>query len=131
MLYVTNLRVEISTTGLFWRLIPIARKGAIYSALFLLGDMGALGIDSVILGRNMFHFFTLMTLMESALLFLMGGALDVGGSLSFHKMMGHVSKSEKKWNADSHKIAQSRAVPIVLAGVVLFVLSFALAYPLN
>jgi hypothetical protein len=91
---------------LFSGITTIARKGAAYSALFLFGDMVALGIDSLILGRNMFHFFTLTTLMEAALLFIMGGALDVGGSLSFHKMMNHVSKTEGEWNAAEHKNAQ-------------------------
>ena len=116
---------------LFSRIIPIARKGAAYSALFLLGDLVALGLDSLILGRNMFHFFTLLTLIEAALLFVIGGALDVGGSLSFHKMMHHVSKTEGEWSAEGHKSALSRAAPIILAGFILFVLSFALAYPLN
>ncbi len=113
------------------RVAMIGRKGAVYSGLVLLMDGAALGIDSLILSRNMFHFFTLMMLMESALLFLIGGAVDVGGSVSFRKLMNHVSKTERDWSTEGHRNAQSRAAPTVLAGVILLVLSFALAYPLN
>ncbi len=117
--------------NLLSRVAVIARKGGVYSGLILLLDGAALGIDSLILSRNMFHFFTLMMLMESSLLFLIGGAMDVGGSVSFQKLMNHVSKTESDWSTKGHRNAQSRAAPIVLAGVILLVLSFALAYPLN
>ncbi len=117
--------------NLLQRFAVIARKGGVYACLIVLLDAVALGLDSLILARNMFHFFTLMTLMESALLFLIGGAIDVGGSLSFHKLMSHVSKAQSDWSPQGHRNAQSRTAPIVLAGVILFVLSFALAYPLN
>jgi hypothetical protein len=79
----------------------------------------------------MFHFFTLLTLIESALLFLIGGVIDIGRSLSFHKLMDHVSKTESDWSFDGHRRAQVKAAPIIMAGVILFVLSFILAYPLN
>ena len=117
--------------NLLQRFAVVARKGGMYACLVMLLDAAALGLDSLFLGRNMYHFFTLMTLMESALLFLIGGAMDVGGSVSFHKLMNHVSKKETDWSTEGHLTAQSRAAPIVLAGVILFVLSFVLAYPLN
>lgn len=102
-----------------------------YSGLILISDALALALDSLILGRNMFHYFTLVTLGEAALLFIVGGALDVGGSLSFTKVMGHMSKTNTTWNAEGHRKTQSKVVPIILAGILLLVLSFALAYPLN
>ncbi len=137
MRYDTNSRDEFAVASgddpmnLLSRVAMIGRKGAVYSGLILLLDGAALGTGSLILLRNMFHFFTLMTLMESALLFLIGGAIDVGGSVSFHKLTNHVSKPERGWSTEGHRNAQSRAAPIVLAGVILLVLSFALAYPLN
>lgn len=110
---------------------PIVTKGAVYTAIILGGDTIGLLIASLLFLKNMFHFFTLLTLLQAALLFLIGGALDMGGSLSFHKLMGRVSKTESDWNAVGHRKAQVKAAPIILAGVILFVLSFALAYPLN
>ncbi len=113
------------------RFATIAWRGALYAFLVLLLDAVALGLDSLILGRNAFHFFTLITLGESALFFLIGGAVDVGGSISFHKVMNHVSKRETYWSTENHRNAQSRAGTVIFAGVILFALSFALAYPLN
>ncbi len=117
--------------SLLWRFAFAAKKGAVYAFFLLVFDVLVLGLYSVILGRSMLHFFTLATLLESAALFLMGGALDVGGSLSFHKLMDHVSKTETEWSAESHRRAQSSAAFLIVAGAILFVLSFALAYPLN
>lgn len=114
-----------------WDIANITRKAALYSGLILISDAVGLGMDSLILGRNMFHYFTLLTLVEAALLFLIGGALDVGGSLSFTKVMNYVGKTNTIWSADGHRRAQSKAAPIIVAGIFFLALSFALAYPLN
>lgn len=121
--------VEIKDTPR--RLANILRTGALYSGIILFSDAIGLGFDSIVLGRNLFHYFTLFTLAQAALLFLMGGAIDVGGSLSFSKVKAHVSKTESAWSVEGHQKAQSRAAPLIMAGIILFVFSFALAYPLN
>ena len=109
----------------------IAKGGALYSGMILFSDAVGLGVDSILLGRNMFHYFTLFTLAQAALLFLAAGALDVTASLSFSKVRGRVTKTEKAWSVEGQRKAQSRAAPFIVTGIILFVLSFALAYPLN
>ncbi len=111
--------------------VNILRSGALYSGIILFSDAVGLGLDSMFLGRNMFRYFTLFTLIEAALLFLMGGAIDVGGSLSFSKVRDKVTKAEKVWSAEGHRRAQSRAAPFIVTGIILFLISFALAYPLG
>ena len=107
------------------------KRGGLYAGVALFCDAIALSIDTVLLNKNMFHYFTLFTLTEAALLFLAGGALDIGGSLSFRRVMDHVAKKESSWTLDGHRKAQSRALPLIMTGVILLLLSFALAYPLN
>lgn len=107
------------------------RHGSLYAGILLGCNAAALAIDSIVIGRNMFHYFTLFTLAEAALLFLVGGGLDIGGSLSFSRVMDYVSKREGSWTTGGHERAQSRAATFIVAGIILFLLSFALAYPLN
>ena len=109
----------------------VIKRGGLYTGVVLLSDAIALGMESVLLGKNMFHYFTLFTLLEAAMLFLVGGGLDIGGSLSFRRVMDHVSKKESTWSVEGHRRTQSRALPLILSGIILLVLSFALAYPLN
>ncbi len=107
------------------------RQGTVYAGIILFSDAAGLAADSLLLGRNMFHYFTLLTLAEAALLFLLAGVLDIGGSLSFSKLRDHMAKTEKGWSMQEHRRAQSRAAPLIVTGVILFVLSFVLAYPLD
>jgi len=109
----------------------MVKKGLLYSGIILFSDAVGLGLDSLILGRNMFHYYTLFTLAQAALLFLVGGAMDVTGSLSFSRFRDRAKTSEKHWSVDAHRKAQSRAAPFIVTGVILLVLSFALAYPLS
>jgi hypothetical protein len=109
----------------------VVKRGALYSAVLLFSNAVGLALDSLIVGRNMIHYYTLFTLAEAALLFLVGGAMDVRGSLSFSRVRDHVTKSEKAWSADAHRKAQSKAAPFIVGGLILLALSFALAYPLN
>jgi hypothetical protein len=118
-------------TGILRRLMDSLRHGSLYASFLLGCNAAALAIDSIVIGRNMFHYFTLFTLAEAALLFLVGGGLDIGGSLSFSRVMDYVSKREGSWTTEGHERAQSRAAAFISAGIILFLLSFALAYPLN
>lgn len=107
------------------------KRGGLFTAVVLLSDAIALGIDSVVLGKNMFHYFTLFTLLEAAMLFLAGGGLDIGSSLSFRSVTDHVSKKESTWSVEGHRRTQYRTLALILSGIILLVLSFALAYPLD
>ena len=106
------------------------RTAVLYSGVILFADFIAFGIDSLLFGRNLFHYFTLFTLAEAGLLFLAGGAVDVSGSVSYHNIL-HASKPGPAWSTDHHRKTASRAIPLVLAALFLLVASFLLAYPLN
>lgn len=112
-------------------ILNLAKRGALYTALILLSDSVALALDSVLLSRNMFHYFTLFTLAQAGLLFFFGGAVDIAGSLSVTKVKDRVTKSEHDWSEESHRKAQSRAAPFIMTGVFLSIFSFVLAYPFN
>jgi hypothetical protein len=97
----------------------------------MFGDAIGLAIPSIILYRSMFHYYTALTLIESAVLFVVGGLMDVSGSISFKRTIGHLSKIEKDWDAKEHKQTQQKAAPYIVTGILLFAISFILAYPLN
>jgi hypothetical protein len=117
--------------GMMRSAVISVKKGGLYAGIMLLSDTIGSAVGSIILWRNMFHYFTLFTLVEAAVFFLIGGAVDIGGSLSFRRIMDHVSKKEGAWSTEAHRQAQSRAFPFVVTGIILLVLSFILAYPLN
>jgi hypothetical protein len=94
-------------------------------------DTAAIGLDSLLLGRNMLHYFTLFTLVEAGIFFLLGGALDVSGSVTYNVLKHHGSKTEPDWNVDHHRKSQIKAAPYVVTGLFLLIASFLLAYPLN
>ncbi len=107
------------------------RKAFVYTALIVFADTLGLGADSTLLGKSLFHYFTMLTLAQAAILFVLGGAFDVTGSLSFANIVDHLTKTHSPWSTETHRKAQSKAVPFVVAGIFLLALSFALAYPLN
>ena len=111
--------------------VTIMRNAFIYTALILFADTLGLMADTIFLGRNMFQYLTLFTLAEAAFMFLLGGAFDVAASLSFTRIMDRLAKHNTTWSIDKHRKAQSKAAPIIVSGVFLLVLSFALAYPLK
>lgn len=99
--------------------------------MILFGDAVGLAIPSIILYRNMFHYYTALTLVESAVLFVVGGLMDISGSISFKSTISHISKTGKAWDVKEHKQAQQKASPYIVTGILLFAISFILAYPLN
>jgi hypothetical protein len=86
---------------------------------------------SALFWQNLFHYYTLLTLLQAALLFLIGGAKDLSGSLAFTRIFNGVNQTKKVWTLDGHRQAQERAAPYVVTGLMLLVLSFILAYPLS
>ena len=93
-------------------------------------DVIGLGFISILFWRNVFHYYTLLTLLESALLFLIGGAQDLSGSLAFTRILNR-NRTDKEWTFNDGRRAQEKAAPLILAGVMLFCLSFVLAYLLG
>ena len=109
----------------------IFKRSARIVCLILIADAIGVAAASIPLGQNLFRDFTGLTLIEVAILFLIGGANDFYGSIVFRKVADHVNQSKKVWNIDEHKRVQEKAAEYVVIAIILLILSFILAYPLN
>jgi len=99
--------------------------------MIVFADAVGLGMPSIILHRNLFHYYTAVTLIETGLLFLLGGLMDISSSISFRLTTDRVSKVKKGWDVKEHKQTQLTAASYIIAGLLLLAISLILAYPLN
>jgi hypothetical protein len=113
------------------KVLTILRKSTGYVLLLLLADLIGVALPSIVLYRNLFHYFTLVVLIEAGLLFLIGGAADFGGSLTYRRLADHGRGSGKKWSFTNYTQKQESVAAYVVAAVILLLVSFVLAYPLN
>ena len=111
------------------KVLTVLRKCALYVCLVVLVDAIGIEITTIMVGRDLFHYFTFLTLVQAGLMFLVGGALDLGGSLSFARLTK--AKKDKSWTFDRHEREQLRAAPYIATGIALLGISFILAYPLK
>ena len=109
----------------------ILKKSAILTCAITLADAVGIAAASILLWQNLFHYYTLLTLLQAALLFLIGGAKDLSGSLAFTRIFNDINQTKKSWMFDGHRQAQERAAPYVVTGTILLALSFILAYSLR
>ena len=101
------------------------------AAVIMFADAVGVAAGSTVLRLNLIHYYTLILLVQAGLLFVVGGALDVGGSLGFARIVDRVNRTKKSWTINKHEQAQQRAAPYILTGILLLVFSVILAYPLN
>ena len=73
-------------------------------------------------------FVMILLLLESALVFLTGGAVAMSTSIFPTKIREHFFRSKEKWSAEKHKKSESRANLYILVGIFLFVESLGLAF---
>jgi len=111
--------------------VAIMRKAALLACAIAFADALGLTLVSVLLRQNFFHYYTLLTLLQAALLFLLAGARDVSGSLAFTRISNRMNQTKKPWTFEAHRQAQEKAAPYLLSGIILLALSFILAYPLR
>jgi hypothetical protein len=116
----TNLRKTVQS---------ILKKTALLVGVITGGDTAGTVILSIGFRQDLFHYYTLLTLIEAALVFLVAGAIDIAGSVSFRRITRPRRKIERSF-VDVQKDAQQIAT-YVATGVVLLVVSFALAYVPN
>jgi hypothetical protein len=112
-------------------ILKVLRRSATYVVLLLFADTIGIGLLSIALDRNLFHYFTLLLLIEAGSLFLTGGAVDFTGSLAYRRIADRASRAEKSWSFEHYTQKQQSTAVYVLAGAVLLALSFLFAYPLN
>ena len=100
--------------------------------LILAIDLGLLATGFLLSDNNMVapsrrDFFPLLLLLESGLIFLVGGAVALSSSIFPSKIREHVFHSEEKWSKEKLKRGEARANLYILAGVFLFFESVGLA----
>jgi hypothetical protein len=107
------------------RILMFLWKCARYVCVILLADAAVIAATSILLGRNLLHYFTLLTLSEAGMLFLAGGAVEWG-----HTWFTRIKK-EKRQSFDQHEKTKLRVATYIAVGTALFLVSYLLSYPLN
>jgi hypothetical protein len=91
----------------------VLAKAVVYTTLILLVDVLLIAVSSVILSQNMVSYYTLLTLLEAAVLLFTGG---------FRKPESVTPGLEPTLQRDWS---------LIITGLVVLALSFLLAYPLS
>lgn len=65
-------------------------------------------------------FFSLILLLDSGIIFLMGGIVAMSSSIFPSKVREHVLHSDEKWSLEKHKKSEKKANLYILAGIFLF-----------
>ncbi|MGP8070269.1 MAG: hypothetical protein ACLP5V_10300 [Candidatus Bathyarchaeia archaeon] len=112
-------------------IFAILKRSALLTCGITLADATGIAAASILLLQNLFHYYTLLTLLQAALLFLIAGAKDLSGSLAVIRIFNGINQTKRAWTIDGHRQAQEMAAPYVVTGIILLVLSFILAYPLG
>lgn len=71
-------------------------------------------------------FFAVLLFLESALVFLAGGAVATSTSIFPSKIREHFFHSKEKWSPEKHKKSEARANLYILVGILLFLESIGL-----
>ena len=70
-------------------------------------------------------FFSMILLLESGVIFLMGGLIAISSSIFPSKVKEHVFHSGEEWSQEKHKKSEKRANLYILTGAILFLESIA------
>ncbi len=65
-------------------------------------------------------FFSLILLLDSGIIFLIGGLIAMSSSIFPSKVREHVLHSDEKWSQETHKKSEKKANLYILAGILLF-----------
>lgn len=101
--------------------------------LILIFDLTLLAVWLLLQSANLVvpmrrDFFSVLLLLESALVFLAGGIVAMSTSIFPSKIREHFFRSKEEWSAEKHKKSEARANFYILAGVFLFLESLALTF---
>lgn len=65
-------------------------------------------------------FFSTMLLLDSGIIFLVGGLIAFSSSIFPSKVKEHVFHSEEKWSQEKHRKSERKANLYILTGILLF-----------
>lgn len=101
-------------------LVVWAIDALLFSILVLLGSSLANLVSS--------HYFSIITLLETGVAFLVAGALAFSGSISTNKAKEYVRKSDEKWSVDKLKESEKKANRYIVLAVILFAESIMISF---
>jgi len=92
--------------------------------IFLAIDFLILPFTSLFLGIGMFvlvtyGFFSVILLLNSGIIFLVGGLMPMASSIFASKIREHILHSDEEWSHEKHKKSQTKANLFILLGVLL------------
>ncbi len=93
--------------------------------ILLLIDLLVLLFSSLILEVDAFtliqvNYFSMMLLLESGIIFLLGGLIAMSSSIFPSKVKEHFFHSGEEWSQEKHKESESKANLYILIGILLF-----------
>ena len=77
-----------------------------------------LRVDAFTLVQN--DFFSMIVLLESGVVFLVGGLIAMSSSIFPSKVREHVFHSDEEWSQEKHKKSERKANLYILIGILLF-----------
>jgi hypothetical protein len=76
----------------------------------------ALSLALLLLSQPFLRTFTYLLMLEAALLFLVGGSMDLTSSRFIHSVRHYLSHSDEEWSEKGHRRAQRQGLAYVGAG---------------
>jgi uncharacterized oligopeptide transporter (OPT) family protein len=87
-------------------------------------NVGILIIIALVLGEIIVSHFSTLLLIEAAVAFLLGSAVEFSASLFFGKIREHVFHSEEKWSLEKYDKERKRSTPYIILGFFLLCETF-------
>jgi len=93
--------------------------------ILLVIDLVLLPLSSLLLKTSIFAlvaagFFSVLLLLESGIIFVIGGLVAMSSSIFASKIREHVFHSDEEWSKEKQKRSEARANLYILTGVFLF-----------
>lgn len=90
-----------------------------WNIYIVISNIVILFIIALISGENIIGHFSTLLLIEAAIAFLLGSAVEMSASLFFGKIREHVFHSEEKWSLEKYDKERKRALPYIILGFLL------------
>jgi hypothetical protein len=99
-----------------------------WNSYIVITNIVILFIMAFISGENVIGHFSTLLLIEAAIAFLLGSALETSASLFFGKIREHVFHSEEKWSLEKYDKERKRASPYIILGFFLLLETFIFSF---
>ena len=87
-------------------------------------NIGILIIIALVFGEIVISYFSILLLIEAAIAFLLGSAMEFSASLFYGKIREHAFHSEEKWSLEKYDKEKKRSTPYIILGFFLLCETF-------